>query len=84
MHEDRRELEAGKVLGAQPLGFSRRVQRIGKQEERVDEIGLVGGEQRRLAPAIGLPAEDDPAGGDLAQRGDRGAQPGTVGGGARR
>ena len=72
------------MLGAQPLGFAGRVQGIGKQQEALNQPGLVGGQHGGLAPAIGLPAEDDPAGDDGAQRGNSAAQSGTVGGGIRR
>ena len=72
------------MLGAQPLGFAGRMQRIGKQQEGIDQFGLVGGQHGGLAPAIGLPAEGDSARDDGAQGADSLAQPGTVGGGTSR
>ena len=83
VNEEGGNLQAREVLGAQALGFAGRVQGVGQQEESLDEPRFVGGKHRRLAPAIGLPAKDDLARNEGAQRGDGASEAGAVGGSLR-
>ena len=45
--------------GSQVGGAFRWVERVGEQEERVDEAGLCGAKDRRLSSAVGMAAEED-------------------------
>ncbi len=54
------------MRGAQLRGRFRRMQRIGKQEQRAGERGIGRGEHRGLAPAVGMSAEEDAVAGKLA------------------
>jgi hypothetical protein len=49
------------MLGAQAVRLAGRVQRVGEQQQAVNELGRTGGEHRCLSPAIGLSAEIDRA-----------------------
>ena len=70
------------MLGAQPRGLAGRVQRIGEQQQCLRHLRLLGGEHRRLPPAVGLAAEKHIAGYQVPHLGDGVAQPGAVGRGA--
>jgi hypothetical protein len=53
---------------SQSFGLSRRMQRVRRQQERVNEAVAFGGEHRRLTAAVRLASEIDAAGGDFTQR----------------
>jgi hypothetical protein len=74
MDEDSREAHARKMLGAQLARLPRRVQRIREQEKRVRDGGIFGREHRRLAPAIGVAAEEDRSAHNVPHRRDSSAQ----------
>jgi hypothetical protein len=57
--EQRGSAEVREVSGAQLRGRLGRMQRIGKQEQRVDESWVRSGEHRGLASAVGMAAQED-------------------------
>jgi len=61
VHEQARNSQVGQMLNAELLGFTRRVQRVGKQEESGDKLWFGGAKYRCLASTIGMPTEKDPA-----------------------
>ena len=65
MDEERGGAELREMRGAQLVGGFGRMQRVGKQEERVGERGIGGGEHGGLASSVGMAAEKYAAG-DLA------------------
>ena len=75
LDEERGRAQVREVSGAQLRGRFRRMQRIGKQEQRVCERGIGRGEHRGLASAVGMSAEEDAVAGKLAlECFDRGAE----------
>jgi hypothetical protein len=68
--------ERGEVAGAELVGPLRRVERIGEEEEAIDEAGLSGreicGEHGGHAATVGVSAEEDAAGGLAADEIDGG------------
>jgi len=59
--------QLGKVSGAELVGLVRRMQGIGKKQEAVGELRLLGEKHGGLAPAVGM-ASDENAAGDLLFR----------------
>lgn len=76
--EESRGLQSREVLGAELVGTTRGVERIGGQEQRFDNSGLGGGEHRGLASAIRMAAEEDTGRTETAHRFDSGAEAGLI------
>src|SRR5579884_820280 len=54
------------MRGAELPGFARRMQRVRSKEKAISEAGQIADEHGSLAPAVGLSAEENPAGSALA------------------
>lgn len=67
-----RGLEAREVRGAQLAGAPGRMERVGEQQEAIDQAGFGGGKHGRLAASVRVAAEEDAAGGSAAHGGDGG------------
>jgi hypothetical protein len=61
------------VSGPQFIGFARRMKRIGKQQQPINETGFRCGQHRSLSSTIGMTAQEEAAGGLLPHAGYGGA-----------
>ncbi len=68
--------------GAEILGTTGRMQRVGLKQQRASQRGLGGEEHGGLAAAVGVAAEEEAAADALAERAARGAQPFAIARGA--
>ena len=67
---------AGEMVGAPEAGPAYRwMKRVGQEQQRCDEIRRLGGQHRRLPPAVGLAAECDLLGAKCSNRRHGAAQP---------
>jgi hypothetical protein len=78
LDEQRRDAEPGKMIGPQTVRLSRRMQRVREEEQRRNELGLLGGKNRGLPSAIGLAAEEEGARYDAVHRVDCRPKAGAV------
>ena len=74
MHEQARSAQIGQMLDTQLFRFARWVQRVRKQKESRNKLWFGGAEYCRLASAVGVAAEKDPARDRLTQCSNRVAQ----------
>jgi hypothetical protein len=72
--EERRRFEARKVLGPELVGAARRVERVGEQEQSVNQSWLGGGEHGGLASTIRVSAEEESGQAEAAEGLNSGAQ----------
>ena len=68
MDKQRRRLQPREVLSTELLRLARRVQRIGEQQQRIGDGGVLGSEECSLPSAVRVPAEDDEFRRDLTYR----------------
>jgi len=69
--EERRRAELREVGGPSLGRAPGRMERVGEQEQRVRQPGLLGREDAGLAPAVGVAAQEDAAGGSAARQDHR-------------
>ena len=67
-NKERGRAELWKMRGAWLVGALRRVQRVGQQEKRVDQIRTGGGEDRGLATAVRMAPQKGAARSEFPQR----------------
>src|SRR5437868_15030276 len=68
MHEQTRDSKVWKMLCAKLIGFARRMQRIGEQQQPGDKVWIFRAEHCGLAAAIGVSAEKDLSWDNSSQR----------------
>jgi len=74
VNEQRGRAQIREVRGAEVSRVARRMQRIGKQKQRVGQRGIRSRQHGTLASSVGVPAEEDPGGRVLPERGDGAVQ----------
>ncbi len=78
MNEQRRHPQLRQMLDPKLLRLARRMQWIRKQQQARRKTALLGAQHRRLAPAVGVPAEKDSSAAQLPHRGHCIPQPLTI------
>ena len=84
VHDEGGDADVGQMLGAQPLGFARRMQGIGREHQTVGQRRILGDGHRRLSAAVGVATDDERPVGLAAERRDGRDDPGPIGSRRRR